>query len=120
MKLVQVKFDEKLLAEIDTIVQEQEAINHSYNRSKFIREACKEKIKFADKYGRELIQAMKEYLEEKADNKDFQHLLLSIATAGATKALMNEQFNPAKALDGLDVGKLMGKLITIGKGEEEE
>ena len=118
MVLVQIKMDEELKAKIDSFVDVQVSIDHSYNRSKFIRDACREKLKFGDKHGKALESALKSFLEEKANDKDFQHFLISIATAGATKALKNENFNPAKALDGLDIGKLMDKLMLFGNEEE--
>ncbi|MHA1169552.1 MAG: ribbon-helix-helix domain-containing protein [Candidatus Hodarchaeales archaeon] len=105
MKIIQVKFPEDLINRIDKQVNKIKepkgpgeiyatGIHYDplYNRSKFIREACEEKMSMVENPD-EVLNKIKLILECKLEEKDFQNLLLLFMAKAITRAAEDENFN---------------------------
>ena len=113
-KLVQVKFDERFLKEIDNYVEKVQEGDSRYKRSHFIREACKDKLRTQEKMREMIIEDWVEQVENWSE-RNFQEFLLWVTGLAFVKASKDKKFDQNKALKGLNIQELTGSSIESDK-----
>jgi hypothetical protein len=110
-KLVQIKFEQKKLKEIDDYRERWAEINQKpKSRSDFIREACDDKIMSILDRKEQVEMDMRKFAEEMDENA-FQHWILLIVGSAFAKASHDKNFDLTKALKGVNLRKLTPELF---------